>query len=333
MVMKKLYQNIKVPGRRLPYEDTRRKDSNFWNEGKWNNFINPLLPRYCKNKTFIEIGSSAGMFLKMAEDKGFKHVIGIEANPDRIGEAELYKKSNKGRYKLLPKRMDQGFDFNTIPLAHVTLISNTHYYLSVINFSRVVDALRSRSLYCLVVSAKARRIPGCARYDLKSVRGYFKDWKEINTVSNLETKDDPSPRDKMYGVLFKGVLEEYDTKKLYTKWREGHAGAKTWRKEAMPDSLGDFYKRVLSEENLDLKDTDYYRYWEKRRPDQTEKWILRKVGQKARLAKHIRDNGMFSPIYLSETNWRYGEGRLIDGQHRLCIAHVLGHKSILVRTL
>ena len=75
--MKKLYQNIKVPGRRLPYEDTRRKDSAFWNEGKWNNFIKPLLPKYCKNKTFIEIGSNAGMFLKMAEDKGFKHVIGI----------------------------------------------------------------------------------------------------------------------------------------------------------------------------------------------------------------------------------------------------------------
>ena len=331
--MVKLYQNIKIPGKKLLYEGVGRKDSAYWNEGKWNNFIDPLLPRYCQGKTFVEIGSSAGMFLKMAEDKGFKHVIGIEANPDRIGEAKLYKKSNGGNYKLLHKRMDQAFDFNTLPLAHVTLIANTHYYLSVINFSRVVDSLRSRSLYCLIVGAKARRIPGCARYDLKSVRGYFKDWQEVGAISNLKTEGDPSPREKMYGVLFKGALREYNTKELYTRWREGNIESGKFRKDAIPDALDDFYKKVLLQEGSDLKDTAYYEYWKKRRPDQAEGWIMRKLGQKARLAKSIRKNGMFSPIYLSETNWRYSGGKLIDGQHRLCIANTLGHKTILVRTL
>lgn len=331
----KLYQNIKILGKKLVYEDTRRKNSNFWNEGKWNNFIDPLLPKYCKNKTFIEIGSNAGLFLKMAEDKGFRHIIGIESNPGRMEEAELYKKSNGGNYKLLHKKMDQKFDFNTIPLAHVTLISNTHYYLSVINFSRVVDALRTKSLYCIVVSAKARRIPGCARYDITSVRGYFKNWKQKRMrMISVGIGDDSSPRPKMYGVLFKGALEEYDTKRLHAKWREGNIGSKKYRKDAIPDALDDFYKKVLSHKvAINVRDTAYYRYWEKRRPDWSDAWIRRKLRQKARLAKSIRDRGMFSPIYLSETNWRYGEGRLIDGQHRLCIAHKLGYKSILVRTL
>jgi len=330
--MKKLYQNIRIPGKKLPYEDEKREKSAFWNEGRWNNFIEPLLPRYCQNKTFIEIGSSAGLFLKMAEDKGFKHVIGIESHPERIKEAKLYKKSNKGKYKLLHQRMDQNFNFNQLPLAHITLIANTHYYLSIMNFSRVVDELRTRSLYCIVVAARARRITGCARYDITSVRGYFKDWTELGMV-NVWFPDDPSPRENMYGVLFKGALEEYDTKELYVAWRKGNVGDKRWRKEALPDALDEFYKRVLSEKEFDVKDTAYYKYWEKRRPDQTEKWILQKLGQKARLAKSIRDKGMFSPIYLSETNWRYDRGRLIDGQHRLCIANTLGYKSIFVRLL
>jgi len=332
-MVKRLYQNIKIPGKKLLYEDPKRKDSNFWNEGKWNNFIEPLLPKYCKNKTFVEIGSSAGLFLKMAEDKGFRHVIGIESHPARIKEAELYKKSNGGKYKLLPKKMDRKFDFNQLPLAHVTLISNTHYYLSVINFSRVVDALRTRSLYCIIVSAKARRIPGCARYDATSVRGYFRDWEERATLALLEAEGDPAPRETMYGILFKGALKEYDTKELYAAWRKGNLETPFYKNEALPDALDEFYKKVLSRKKFNVKDTAYYKYWEKRRPDQTEVWIRRKLRQKATLAEHIRDNGMFSPIYLSETNWRYDKGRLIDGQHRLCIAKQLGYKGIFVRLL
>jgi len=95
---RKWYQNIEIDGVDIQYEDPKRKDSKFWGEGKWNNFIKPLLP---KGRTFIEIGCSAGLFLKMATDAGFKDVIGIDASPERMEQAELFKKSNKYNYRLI----------------------------------------------------------------------------------------------------------------------------------------------------------------------------------------------------------------------------------------
>jgi len=331
--MKRLYQNIKIPNKKLVYEDEKRKNSNFWNEGKWNNFIEPLLPKYCKNKTFIEIGSSAGLFLKMAEDKGFRHVIGIESHPSRVKEAELYKKSNKGKYTILHQAVSQDFDFNKLPLAHVTLFSNVHYYFSVGNFSKIVDALKSRSVYCIVVSARAGRITGNARYDALSVRGYFNDWEEIKIQQHLDIKDDPSPRDNMYGISFKGLLKEYNTDELYDKWCRSNEGSKDYRKDAIPNALDDFYKKVLSGKKFDFKDTAYYKYWQKRRPDVSDAWIQRQLRNKQKLAISVKKHGMIDPIYLSEKHWRYNKGKLIDGQHRLSIVKRLGYKSILVRIL
>ena len=118
------YQNLAVEG--VTFEDTNRKDSKFWNEGKWRNFIEPLLPQ--DRQTFVEIGCNAGLFLKMATDAGFQDVIGIEANRQIMDQAKRYRERIGGTYQLLHQCVGKDFVLDELPLADVTLLSNVHYY-------------------------------------------------------------------------------------------------------------------------------------------------------------------------------------------------------------
>ena len=54
-------------------EHTNRVNSAYWNEGKWNNYIKPLLPTENRNDmTLIDIGANNGLFCKMA--KGLRRI-------------------------------------------------------------------------------------------------------------------------------------------------------------------------------------------------------------------------------------------------------------------
>ncbi len=88
------YQTVFIDGVDAVFEDVNRKVSKFWNEGKWDNFIKPLLTNVDKG-SLLEIGCNAGLFLKMAKDEGFKKVIGVEASNRCCQQAELYKKTHK----------------------------------------------------------------------------------------------------------------------------------------------------------------------------------------------------------------------------------------------
>ena len=60
----KTYQYLK--GEPMTNRDKTEKDSKFWNEGKWKNFIEPLLPKDCRDMTFVDVGCNAGLFLKIS---------------------------------------------------------------------------------------------------------------------------------------------------------------------------------------------------------------------------------------------------------------------------
>jgi hypothetical protein len=318
------YQNVEgVEG--AVFKDPRRKDSRFWGEGKWNTYIKPLLPE--NRQTFIELGCNAGLFLKLAMDAGFKNVIGVEASQQRMQQAYQYRESNGYPYRLVHQKVGEFFGLEQLPLADVTLISNMHYYLPVGVFSNLADRLRSRSMYCLIVSAKARRRQGCARHYLESVRGYFRDWQEVEVVGDWQGKDglvedDPTPRKQMYSVLFKGGLETRDTEAQWQKSVRDFGGGP----DRLEVALGwrSFFRDILDGEEVDLKHTFLYQYYKNR--DRAE-WILDRLEEKAVLALNVQANGMMEPIYMDRKN------RVLDGMHRLNLAAELGYKHILVREL
>ena len=95
----KAHQNVIIDGKDVG-DKAVRKHSKFCNEGKWDNFINPLLPRkHIEDSTFMELGFNAGMFLKMAADYGYREVIGVEKSKLVCRVAKKYRDDLGLNYK------------------------------------------------------------------------------------------------------------------------------------------------------------------------------------------------------------------------------------------
>ncbi|GAG23619.1 unnamed protein product, partial [marine sediment metagenome] len=206
----KLYQNIPLEG--VVSHSENRIDSNFWNEGKWNNFVAPLLPEDCTDQTFVDMGSNAGLFLKLAEDKGFRNVVGIEKDKTPVKEGLRYRDSIGYHYKLLKRclggKFGEGgnFDFDELPVADFTLLSTFHYYIDINSWIKYVDRLKNKSRYVLFVSRpKLKQLHWRARSHIRALRGYFSDWEELDMIENIPQEGDPSPR-TLFSVLFKNPV-------------------------------------------------------------------------------------------------------------------------------
>lgn len=319
--MRRWYQNVEIEG--LAFEDPNRKGSKFWNEGKWHNFIEPLLPK--DRRTFVEIGCNAGLYLKMAVEAGFKNVIGVEANPQIMAQATCFRDYSNGTWKLLQQRVGEDFVLDYLPLADVTLLANVHYYFPVGVFSNLVDRLKSRTLYCVLVSGKAPRRLGNAVHWIDAVRGYFRDWIEVGSIEGLEKKGDPAQRKQMYGISFRGNLDVCDVKKACDRWYEKNSSRH--KDLTIFPALEEFFRKVLADEIFNSKETLLYQYWTERSPHASPGWILEKLAYKKHLAEDIQANGMKEPLYYDQ------KGKLLDGIHRLVIAKELGYEHVLIRRL
>jgi SAM-dependent methyltransferase len=316
------YQVLDVGDNSVVYEDPQRKDSKFWNEGKWNNFIDPLLPR--ERQAFLELGCNAGLYLKMACDAGFERVTGVESSRQIMKQAQRYKELNGAEYTLINKAVGLTFDPEDVHLADVVLLSNMHYYLPVDVLAKLADVLRNRCLYLILVAAKARPRVGRATHYLQEARGYFKDWHELELIHGLPVHDDPSPRQQMYSVLFKGNLRAMSVDKMYASWARE---AQSWKSPSrgMPEAMLDFFERVVNGDKIDYESTPFFEYWQTRG---THRNIVEWLKYKEELAKDIQQNGMREPIYMCGHN-----EKMRDGIHRLCIAKVLGFQHVWTRDL
>lgn len=324
-MVRRWYQTIEIDSEEQVFEDINRKDSKFWNEGKWDSFIKPLLPEY--RGTFLEIGCNAGLFLKKAQDYGFRNIVGVEGNRQIFQQAESYRQFNGGNYRLVHQTVGKNLELEDLPLADVVLFSNMHYYLPVGVFATLVDRLRTRALYCIVVSAKAKRRQGNALYDINSVRGYFRDWEHFPAIISVDAEGDPCPRPDMYGALFRGGLDVCYVDKVYDDWREA-AKKLGHRSYKLAPVMEDFFALVLTEDSgFRYDDTKFYQYWRERLPKKSSEWTVKLLKYKAELALDIKENGIKEPIYFNK------EGKLLDGIHRLCIAKLLGYEHILSRIL
>jgi len=205
----KVHQNIVIDG--VDCGDKKsRKNSIFCNEGKWNTFIAPLLPEDCSELTFVEMGCNAGLFLKMAKEKGFKKVVGVERDHEAVTMGLKYKEASGLDYEIIHAGLEEeeriNFNLDRLPVADVTVLSNFHYHIFTPVFLNYLNLIRRRTRYIIVVSALGRtgiHVPGT---NIERIRKYFKLWKEVGSVPIPDTEGDPHPR-KMFSVLFESCFK------------------------------------------------------------------------------------------------------------------------------
>ena len=323
MVTKKLilpkgrwYQNVIIAGEDAEPANLKRKYSNFWNEGKWNNFIKPLLPKDASDMTFIELGCNIGLYPKMAKEYGFKNVIGVEKGASNCKMAEIYRKDNKLDYKILNKTVGEDFNINEVPLADIVLMSNMHYYIPIEQLVKFLDSLLTRTAYCLIVSRHINNIiPYIPSGDFDAIKILFKDWGKVDarvTTKGL-IKNDPHPRD-LWSSLFKGKLERLNI----DDYLQGHY---------FSFSLRDLVRRVYKRHRIEIEKMRYYHKWVERSKleGRTKEEVVALVKEKIKMIESLRDEGQREPIVINLA------GKVLDGMTRLTVMKEFGYKTALFR--
>ena len=322
-----LYQVLKVDGKPFSRPRSDKANSRFWNEGKWESFIAPLLPEDCTDQTFVEMGCNAGLFLKLAADRGYRRVIGVEKNrtPARLGLE--YRDAIGYDYELLKRTLggkwgeNGSFDIDELPVADLTLMSTFHYYIDINCWVKYLDRLVAKSCYVLIVSPPDRKAEHWrALCDYEAVAGYFKNWQEVGKIENVSKAGDSKPRD-LYSVLFKSPL--------IRRVPIDDIGRGRGEGREMDRAQIDLAERVASGQDFDLWSTDYYQAWKRRKEGKwSERSIRRFVQMKADMMVDVRANGLRDPLVV------YKEGlKLSDGGHRLSLLRAMGHGSAIVREI
>ena len=229
---------------------------------------------------------------------------------------------------MIKARVGVDFNLDELPLADVVLISNTHYYFSVGAFAKLVDALRTRCRFVIVVSARAKRRRGHALWDYTAVNGYFKDYPAKVFIKDVVVGDDPSPRPHMYSVKFYGGLQAVSVDSIFDPWFEA-AKKPGHKSHGLAPAMREYFEYALSDDgwNTSSDPSPYYIYWRKREPNKSIEWTQNYIEYKANLAHSIRIQGMLEPIYFDPTM------KILDGLHRLVIAKVLGYDHVIARIL
>jgi len=317
----KCYQN--VDSKKFALKKKKGAKSKFWNEGKWHNFIEPLLPKDCSERTFLEIGCSAGMYLKMAVDKGFSRVVGIEKSKNYTDQARYYKEKIRYDYKIIHRKFGSwSCKYDDIPMADVVLMSCVHYHMRPAELVEALDHLITTSLYCIVVSVrnkmreKANRVGGSEEEMMK----YFQDWERVKTIT-IDAPNDPCPR-QMYSILFKSRLKRY---KIYDLLNPKHYNKKL-RINDYCISFAEFAQKVI-DNSTNLRKTEFYRIYIQGRKIRLSKKRKMRLGKLKLMVRNVYGSGMKKPLLVNKN------GHLLDGSHRLILLNHLGYKYVIGREI
>jgi glycosyltransferase involved in cell wall biosynthesis len=321
----KVYQNVVIDGVDRGQNPDKRH-SKFWNGGKWNNFVAPLLIGPAANETFVEMGCNSGLFLQLAKGAGYETVVGVDKSRSACKVGEEYRKVLGLDYRILHRTVGVNYDWDEVPVADVTLLSTVHYYFDITDWLAYLDRLRWKTLYCLIVS---RSVDPDAHWrpsgEMADIRNYFRDWTEVGAISDVSTKGDPSPRE-LWSLAFKSNLTRMNIDDIYIK-NERH-GTWTQTYKEMDGAKRELAELVSSKHRVDMEDTAYFKKWKERVKGQrrwTDKRVREFVGSKIKLMEDVRDNGLRDPIIVKLA------GQICDGGHRLAILRAMGHKTAIVR--
>ena len=318
--MVKVYQNIEIPGVDFNIHGEDRKNSKFWNEGKFENFIKPHLPKDCTDMSFVELGTNAGLFLRMASDMGFRDVVGVEKDKTPVEAGLKYRDLLGYKYKLLKRTLggqfgeSGNFNFDELPVADYTVLSTFHYYIDINTWVKYLDQLKNKTRYIIIVSRHVNQRHWRALSDLEDVRKYFSDWEEVGYIAPISKEGDPKPRN-LWSICFKSKLDRVNIKDIKTR---GNG--------EMYDAVQDLVKDVVNQDKVDPLKTKYYEVWVNRKKDKCNPKLIKKfVTDKTNLLLDIKKNGPRDPLIVQE------DLKLSDGGHRLSIMKGLGYKSVIVR--
>lgn len=321
----KAHQNVIIDGIDVG-DKSIRKHSKFCNEGKWDNFIKPLLPEnHIEDSTFMELGSNAGMFLKMATDLGYREVIGIEQSKSVYRVAKKYRDEIGFKYKMLNEMVTEEFDFDRFQAIDVVLMANFHYHLVLPNFISLIDRLQFKTCYCLVVTVDAKpKAHWLPAFRLSDLRVYFKNWREVGAVHHVSPEDDPHPR-AMQSILFESELKR---RTLDDLWNPKNRGSVSGHR-VPHTSIEMLCKQVMESDHIeDIRDSLYYKRILRAR---CKEWPRKKIDAfvkgKIDLMYSIKENGFKRPILIRS------DDRLLEGGHRRIIAKEMGYKSLITRTV
>lgn len=324
MPERRWYQTLPVAG--AVYEDPARRASCFWDVGKLATFIRPLLPPPARRGAFLEIGCNAGLFLHLAEEEGFRRVVGVESHGPYVEQAARYRATlPMAHYEVVRGVVGHGFDPAQFPLLDVVLLANVHYYFGIPAFVDLLDALRVRTAMLIVVSAEAHARESGPGPDLASVRGYCRDWTETGLTGPVVEPADPAPRANMFGVRFAGAIRAVPVAGLYGQWQADRRRSNRSRWRDLVVALPAFVAAVLDGQDLAVARQPYAAWWQRHHPNRPQAEIEALCTRKAALVLDLRARGQQRPIYLSR------DEKVVDGLTRLVAAQHLGWQHLYAR--
>ena len=313
------YQNVAPEKYKL--EVPARANSKFWNEGRWHNFIEPLLPEDCSHKTFLEIGCNAGLFLKMAKERGFDRVVGTEKDSKIIKQAEYFRKKNGLNYKIIRQRSGEwDCKYSLLPMADVVLMSCVHYHMRPVELIELLDHLRGHSQKLILVSLrdikprKVNRVPGTEETAMK----YFTEWERLETI-RISPNGDPAPR-PMYSILFKSRLKRY---RIYDLLNPEFYNKKLRILEYC-EAFSEFAERIINK-NYDVEGTKFFKLYVEGRRKKLGVARKKRLKKLITMIEDVYKNGMKKPLLVNRM------GHMLDGSHRVILLQHLGYEEVLCR--
>lgn len=295
-----------VDGQEMTERDKQEVGSKFWNKGKWDNFVLPFLPDDCSEMTLIDMGCNAGLFLKLAEDKGFNKVIGVDKAGEAFRRAVAYRERNGGKYELRFEYLQKCLA--DLPMSDYTVLAHSHYYFPMNDWSDYLAKISLKTEHCIIVTSPKVSKPKYASSRRVDVRNYFKHWDEVGYVPRLSREGDPLPR-RTSSLCFKSPsIERVPLDSINCNSRFG--GKSYWKQ---------------LDDGINPKDTHYHKYVTRRQKRWSEKEVEKYIVDKEQLYESVKAKGILYPSSVDSKN------NIIDGGHRYCIAEHLGHKSIFIR--
>lgn len=295
--MARWYQNAIIDGVAMP---VRRRDDT--TQLRWSEILAPLIPADGEGRLFVELGCNAGFYPRMARGMGYR-AIGVERNPVFYRQARYWERRERVGVELIH---DDLMHYKT-PANYLTLMACVHYWLESEQFDALLKRLRNTSLHLVIMGKHSGRstIPP----DRRNLLARMKGWQIEEQTRNR----------RHYGVLFRNPrLFEADTEELYTRHVE--ATAQVGGHSDFFPAFIEFVQLVNSGQEYDYRRTAFHTYLRRRNLRYRETLMEAYAGH----VLSIRADGIRRPIVVRD-------GMVVDGNHRLVIAHVLGIPKVICR--